>query len=137
MPKPLTKKDVENAFKGQSLLITRKIDRLREEVLTKKDAKKLVTKEDAKQFSTKQEAGEISKKIDELDRKREQDKQDIIREFRSSVELQKADLEGAHQDELASVEGKKDAPPQWKSMPRRLLKVEMDVEKIKDHLEIQ
>lgn len=85
---------------------------------------------------TKEEVTKLHAKIDNLEKKREQDTQDIIREFRSSVELQKADLEEAHQDELASVEGKKDAPTAWKSIPRRLTSIEMDVEKIKDHLEI-
>lgn len=87
-------------------------------------------------MASQEEIAKLHTKIDNLEKNREQDKQDIIREFRSSVELQKADLEGAHQDELAAVEGRKDAPLAWKSMPRRLLKVELDVEKIKDRLEI-
>lgn len=100
------------------------LSQLHEDMSIEFEKTRVATKQDLKDFEKRQ------------DEKQEQYKQDIIREFHSSVELQKADLEGAHQDELASVEGKKDAPVQWKSLPRRLTTVEMDVEKIKDHLEI-
>lgn len=86
-------------------------------------------------FSRKQEEDKQDI-IQELKKKTDQDKQEIIREFHVSVEQQQADLQGAHEDELAAVEGKKNAPKAWKSMPRRLKTAEVEIEKIKDHLEI-
>jgi len=115
------------------------------EVVTKEEFDRRIGELEAKREQDKQEIlQELSGKTDqskqeiiqELNAKTDRDKQEIIHEFRVSVEQQKSDLEGAHQDELAAVEGKKDAPEKWKSMPRRLKAVEVDVEKIKDHLEI-
>ncbi|MEK7556368.1 MAG: hypothetical protein AAB538_00135 [Patescibacteria group bacterium] len=57
--------------------------------------------------------------IARLEKKKEQYKQDIISAFKTSTEEQKHDLEAAHQDQLDIVAGKKDAPLQWKSIPRR------------------
>lgn len=79
---------------------------------------------------------ELDAKFQQVTAKQEQDKQDIIREFWSSVEDRTEKLQGAHEDELSKVEGKKDTPIAWKSMPRRLKTAEMEIEKIKDHLEI-
>ncbi len=131
MPKSLTKKDVENAFKGQSLLITRKIDRLREEVLTKKDAEKFITKDDAKQFATKEDLKRFATKND----LKESEKR-ILDGVKAMMEVRDDELQGKHQVELDRVAGKAETPLQWKSIPRRLTTVEMDVEKIKDTLEI-
>lgn len=60
----------------------------------------------------------------------------VVNALRADREIERAELEAVHQDELAAVEGKKDAPATWKSMPHRLSKVEQDVEKIKDRLEL-
>lgn len=60
----------------------------------------------------------------------------VVTALRADREIERAELEAVHQDELNAVEGKKDAPVKWKSLPRRVTAVEMDVEKIKDHLEI-
>lgn len=68
--------------------------------------------------------------------KQEQNKKEIINAFKAETEAQRVDLFGAHKDELDIVAGEKDAPSQWKTIPRRLLTVEMAVGKIKDHLEI-
>jgi len=74
--------------------------------------------------------------IQQLSRKTDQDKQEIIRELKAAIEHREEELEEAHQTELDIVAGKKAASPTWKSIPRRLKAVEDTVEKIKDHIEI-
>ncbi len=79
---------------------------------------------------------EIISRIDRLERQQKQYKDEIISAFKAETEAQRVDLFGAHKDELDIVAGEKEAPSKWNSIPRRLLITEMDVEKIKDHLEI-
>lgn len=50
------------------------------------------------------------------------------------IEQLLANRDAAHHDQLDIAMEKKDAPPTWKSIPRRLKVVEMDVAKIKDKL---
>lgn len=66
----------------------------------------------------------------------EENRKNIVTDIKAAMEDRNHELQGAHQDELDAMAGKKGAPPQWRSMPRRLTVLEMDVEKIKDHLEI-
>lgn len=120
--KSLTKQDIVNAFKAQNFLITKKIDQLRGEAVTKKDAEKFVTKEDVKQFATKNDLKESEKRI--------------LNGVKTLMEVRDGELEGKHEIELERVAGETKTPPAWKSIPRRLTTVEMDVEKIKDKLEI-
>lgn len=81
-----------------------------------------ISKDDAKQFATKEDLKSI--------------KDEIINAMNVRMEVRDSELEGKHEIELEHVAGKTDTPRTWKSIPRRLTTVEMDVEKIKDHLEI-
>lgn len=135
--KKLRKKDI-----GSSRLATKgDIEQLRENVhadmvehfVSKEElretAAKLATKEDLKGFATKED-------LRTLERRQDQKHQELLNAFKVHTEHIISETQGAHNDELATVEGNKEAPLKWKSLPRRLTAVEMDVEKIKDHLEI-
>lgn len=78
----------------------------------------------------------VDKRFDGLEGMEDRVVNRVVTALRADRELERAELEAVHQDELNAVEGKKDAPVKWKSLPRRVTAVEMDVEKIKDHLEI-
>lgn len=78
-----------------------------------------VSKEDLKKALQESEIRVVAAIRSEIDTLREHDKEE---------------LEGKHQDELDIAMEKKEAPSTWKSIPRRLKVVEMDVEKIKDKL---
>lgn len=71
-----------------------------------------------------------------FDEKLEENRKQTVADIKAAMEDRDHELQGAHQDELDAMAGSKSAPPQWRSMPRRLTALEMDVEKIKDHLEI-
>ncbi len=114
----MKKQDVENAIDELAQLTDKNFRRVDEN--TQRIEQNMATKKDLKK----------------LERKQEKYKKDIIEAFKAYYEAQKADLEAAHRDELVMVEDKSKAPTPWQSMPRRLVAVEMDVEKIKDHLEI-
>lgn len=60
----------------------------------------------------------------------------VVTTLRADNEQLILHLQGAHEDELASVEGRKDAPLRWRTMPVRLATAEREINKIKDHLEI-
>lgn len=147
--KPLTRRDVENAFKGQGFIINRKLDRIRLEMVTKKEAEKFATKEDLKHFATKEDLKRFATKEDlkrfatKEDLKQFATKNDlkdsekrILDGVKTLMEVRDGELEGKHEIELERVAGKAETPPPWKSIPRRLKTVEQDVEKIKDRLEI-
>lgn len=95
---------------------------------------KPATKGDIEELRTSQQ--KIVTRLDRLEKQQEQYKDEIIHAFKAETEAQRMDLFGSHKDELDIVAGEKDAPSQWKTIPRRLLTVEMAVDKIKDHLEI-
>lgn len=83
---------------------------------------------------------ELALRIDEKASKEElkqallESERRIVGEIKVLLENDKDELEGKHQDEVDIVAGNKEAPVQWKSIPRRLKVVEMDMEKIKDKL---
>lgn len=95
---------------------------------------KPATKGDIEELRTSQQ--KIVNHLDKMEKQQKQYKDEIINAFKAETESQRTDLFGAHKDELDIVTGEKDAPVQWKTIPRRLLTVEMAVDKIKDHLEI-
>lgn len=109
------------------------------QMATKEDLKairqEMATKEDLKRFATKQDLEGFAKKED-LDGLGDHVISEVMRQMKAYHEQQDAERDAVHQDELDIVAGKKDTPPQWQSMPRRLKTVEMEVEKIKDHLTI-
>lgn len=69
-------------------------------------------------------------------RRQNQKHKELLEAFKVHTENLISAMQGAHNDELAAVEGKKDVPLTWKSVPRRLNAIEEEVGKIKDHLEI-
>lgn len=105
------------------------------QVATKDDLKRFATKEDLKRFATKEDLKELEDRLTAKMATKEDLKETEDR-IEAKIENREADLQGVHEDELAGVEGKKEAPVQWKSMPRRLKTVEQDVEKIKDYLHL-
>lgn len=148
--KPLTRKDIENAFKGQGFIINKKLDQIRQEMVTKKEAEKFATKEDLKRFATKEDLKRFATKEDlrkseerikstilgEIDKRRSEDKKEILDGVKTMMEVRDEQLQGKHEIELDQVVGKVETPSPWKSIPRRLQTVEIEVEKIKDKLEI-
>lgn len=86
----------------------------------------MVTKEDLKQFATKEDLENSEDSIAEK----------VANRIQAAWEKREADLEEIHQDQLDIVAGKKAAPRQWRTVPRRLMTAEMDIRKIKDHLRI-
>lgn len=58
----------------------------------------------------------------------------VVNRIQAAWEQREADLQEVHEDQLDIIVGKKEAPSQWKTVPRRLKNVETQVEKIKDRL---
>lgn len=88
--------------------------------------KHMATKKDLKDFARKEDLEGMGDRV--VNR--------VVITLRADNEQLISSLQGAHEDELASVEGRKDAPPQWRTMPVRLKMAEKEIDKIKDHLEI-
>lgn len=123
---PATRGDVEDL----ALLTNKhfiKANKRMDNMATKQDLNQLVTKDEARQFVTKNDLAEHA-------RKQEEYKEEIINAFKAQTEAQKADIEAAHKDEMAAVEGKVPVPTQWQSIPRRINALEFKVEKIEDKL---
>lgn len=113
---PATKADVEEL----ALLTDKNFRRIDER--TERMEQNMATKEDLKQFATKEDLKSSEKRI--------------LDGVKTLMEIRDEELQEKHEIELARVEGKQETPSPWKSIPRRLKTVEMDVEIIKDHLEI-
>lgn len=80
--------------------------------------------------------GSIESKVGKIDGMEDRIVDRVVRAIQADRENEIADLQAGHADELATVEGKKEASPAWKSIPRRLKTVEQDVEHIKDQLHL-
>lgn len=119
---------------GMSQMVTKKEFKQRMSlVATKKDLEKFATKEDLKKFPTEDDPKGFATKKD-IEGLGDHVINEVMNQMKAYHELRDAERDALHQDELDIVAGKKDTPPQWKSMPRRLKTVEMEVEKIKDRL---
>lgn len=94
--------------------------------------KNMATKEDLRQSEAKVDKKREQNKreiIQEFNRKRQEDKKEIMDGVKAMMEVREEHLQ-------SRVEGKTPAPTPWKSIPRRLKTLEFDMNKVKDHLEI-
>lgn len=130
-----TKKDISDL----AISVEKAFRFIMKRMVTKDDLRRFATKEDLKRFATREDVRSDLKDMEDRLTAKMATKGDLKEtedRIEAKIENREEDLQGAHEDELASVEGKKAAPVQWKSMPRRLKTVEQDVEKIKDHLHL-
>ncbi len=100
-------------------------------VLSKEDGEKFATKEDLKEalkpYADRKELEGMFKASEER----------IIDALKNYHEEGLKELQGAHEDEMDTITEKKDAPPKWRSIPRRLKVAEVEIEKIKDKLPVK